>query len=260
MLRARSTLHQAQERHLMARPVATRKPAPKKTLRQADAESDISSSDRVVEHITSGILAGRFVPGQRLVEADLTHTLQVSRGPVREAFRRLDALGILARTMHRGASVRTLSRTEALDLLAASEPLSQLAGRLAAERMATRPKGFDAAAFERELKPFRDRVEDSRNLLGQRQRFYDLIIAMSGNTQLPSMMPNMRIQLLRLQIQSFRDMDDRRQHLDDYATVARAILAGNSKAAEKALAAHTRHTHQNIVDLPDAAFPRPVAD
>jgi len=242
------------------RPPAKHQARPRTVVRQDDAEPDISSSDRVVEHITSGILAGRYVPGQRLVEADLTHTLQVSRGPVREAFRRLDALGILARTMHRGASVRTLSRVEALDLLAASDPLSVLAGRLAAERFAAHPNGFDAIRFERELRPFRDREEDSRNLLGQRQKFYDLLVEMSGNSQLASMMPNMRIQLLRLQTQSFRHQDDRRQHLDDYAAVARAILAGDAGSAGKALAAHAKRTRQTILDLPDAAFPRPYSD
>jgi len=75
-------------------------------------DADLSSSDQVVEHITRNILAGRYVPGQRLVEADLTHALSISRGPVREAYRRLDALGILTRTMHRGACVRALSRIE----------------------------------------------------------------------------------------------------------------------------------------------------
>jgi DNA-binding GntR family transcriptional regulator len=162
--------------------------------------------------------------------------------------------------MHRGASVRTLSRTEALDLLAASDPLSVLSGRLAAERFATRPKDFDATRFERELQPFRDREEDSQNLLGQRQKFYDLLVEMSGNSQLPSMMPNMRIQLLRLQTQSFRHQDDRRQHLDDYAAAARAILAGDARSAERALAAHGKRTRQTILDLPDAAFPRPPSD
>ncbi|MGE3599230.1 MAG: GntR family transcriptional regulator [Dehalococcoidia bacterium] len=224
------------------------------------SDADLSSSDRVVEHINSAILGGRYVPGQRLVEADLTHTLRVSRGPVREAFRRLDALGVLARTMHRGASVRTLDRIESLDLLIATEPLSALATRLAAERFATRPKGFDAARFERELKPFRDREEDSRNLLSQRQHFYDVLVEISGNSQLPSMMPTMRIHLLRTQIQSFLDAEDRRRHLDDYANIAKAILQGDAKVAEKALSAHLKRARQVVMDLPAEAFPRPADD
>src|SRR5689334_5216430 len=77
-------------------------------------EEDHSSTDRVVNHITAGILAGRYVPGQRLVEVDLTQVLKISRGPVREAFRRLDALGLVSTSRHRGAWVRTLSRTEAV--------------------------------------------------------------------------------------------------------------------------------------------------
>jgi DNA-binding GntR family transcriptional regulator len=225
-----------------------------------EPESDLSSSDRVVEHVTSNILAGRYVPGQRLVEADLTHSLQVSRGPVREAFRRLDALGILTRTMHRGACVRTLARAEAEDLLLAVEPLSALMARLAAERFATRAADFDAGRFERELKPFRDREEDLANLLIQRRHFYDVLVAIGGNTALPSLIPTMRIHLLRVQIQSFLDSEDRRQHLDDYAAVARAVWGGDAKAAEKAMSAHLRHGRATVTQLPDAAFPRPVED
>jgi DNA-binding GntR family transcriptional regulator len=96
------------------------------------AVEDVSSTDRVINHITDGVLAGRYVPGQRLVELDLTRAIRVSRGPVREAFRRLDALGILARTMHRGACVRTLSRAEAVDLMIAIEGIDILTSRLAA--------------------------------------------------------------------------------------------------------------------------------
>jgi hypothetical protein len=47
-----------------------------------------SSPDVVVDAILSGIRSGRLVPGQRLVEADLTHSLNISRGPVREALKR----------------------------------------------------------------------------------------------------------------------------------------------------------------------------
>lgn len=231
----------------------------KKSRVSADESSDfdLSSSDRVVEHICSSILAGRYVPGQRLVEADLTHKLRVSRGPVREAFRRLDALGILARSMHRGASIRTLDRTEALDLLVATEPVSLLAARLAAERFATRPKGFDAGRFEKELRPYRDRQEDAANLLRQRHFFYEILVEASGNSQLASMTSTMRVHLLRAQIQSFLDASNRREHLDDYSAVAKAVLAGDAKAAEKVLAMHLRRVREILLELPDVVFPRP---
>jgi DNA-binding GntR family transcriptional regulator len=226
--------------------------------RTESSELDLahSSTDVVINHITGGVLAGRYVPGQRLVEADLTRALRISRGPVREAFRRLDALGILSRVMHRGACVRTLSRTEAIDLLLTTEPLIGLVARLAADEVKAGNGGRDIALLGRELQSYRDRDPDLSNDPSQRQHFYDILIAIGGNTQLPSVFPTMRIHLLRLQTQSFRDGDDRRTNVDDFAAVAKTVLAGDAKAAEKASLAHNHRMRRAIQQMPDEAFPR----
>jgi len=68
----------------------------------------------VVDAIVSGIRLGRFVPGQKLVEADLTESIGVSRGPVREALKRLAAEGIVSLTRHRGAYIRVLTRPKSI--------------------------------------------------------------------------------------------------------------------------------------------------
>jgi DNA-binding GntR family transcriptional regulator len=219
-----------------------------------------SPTDRVVNHITAGVLAGRYVPGQRLFEADLTHALRVSRSSVREAFRRLDALQILTRTMHRGACVSTLSRSEAIDLMIASSGIDSLTARLAATAVKKREGGRGLATLERELRPYRDRAYDLTTAPHQRQRFYDLLIAMTGNSQLPTLYPTMRIHLLRLQTQSFRDVSARRSDVDDFAAVARAVLAGKASAAEKASSAHHRRVQRALFDMPDDAFPRMDSD
>ena len=68
-----------------------------------------SSADRICDQIIEDILYGRLVPGQRLVEADLTTSFGVSRGPIREAFRRLDALGIVEGSTHRGVEIKNIT-------------------------------------------------------------------------------------------------------------------------------------------------------
>ena len=93
-----------------------------------------SSPRRVMEVIVSGIENGRFVPGQRLTEADLTHELKVSRGPVREAFTRLAGEGVLVLSKHRGAFVRAQTREEALDMMVVLEVLVGLHGRRGTKR------------------------------------------------------------------------------------------------------------------------------
>ncbi len=236
---------------------ATRRPPNRDGgMKVSVADREQSSTELVIEHITAGVLAGRYVPGQRLVEADLTHALGVSRGPVREAFRRLDALGVLSRAMHRGACVRTLTRTEAVDLLLAAEPLVGLIARLAALEIKAPQRRRDTAQLTVELKSYRDRKLDLLHEPRARQRFYEILMALTGNSQLPSVFPTMRIHLLRLQVQSFRETDERQRNVDDFADMAKAVLDGDAKLADRASIQHNRSMIQAIGSMPDAAFPR----
>ena len=89
----------------------------------------LSSSDRVVETIVKGIRDGRLVPGQRLVESDLTTRLGVSRGPVRDALKRLAAEDLVKLSRHKGAYISALSRRDATDLLLVLVVLTGLMAR-----------------------------------------------------------------------------------------------------------------------------------
>src|SRR5690606_3964267 len=93
---------------------------------------DRTAVDKVAHAIVEGIKAGIYAPGQRLIEADLTRDLGVSRGPVREATRRLGAEGILDVLPHRGAVVRKLSRRDVAAIYQIRELLEGLAARLSA--------------------------------------------------------------------------------------------------------------------------------
>lgn len=221
----------------------------------ADGEEDakISSPDSVVDYICNSILDSRIVPGQRLIENDLTQTLNVSRGPVREAFRRLDALGVLSRSLHRGAYVRRLSRREAVDLVEAIVPLSTLIAKLAAVACAQNGPSF-RARVEKDLNEFINREEFTNNVLQQRRHFYEVLITIGGNSQLASILPTMRIHLLRIQIYSFLDASNNKAHVNDYFKIAQYILAGDIKKAERRMQAHLESIRDTLLALPDLAF------
>ena len=214
-----------------------------------------SASDRAVDFITEGILEGRIVPGQRLIENDLTRPLGFSRGPVREAFRRLDAQGILSKALNRGAYVRILSRQEALDLLLAVVPIGCLIATLAAQKVAETVSASERASIEAALLPYQQGKEDVSESPIQRRNFYDVLMSIGGNTQLPSILPVMRIHMLRLQIKSYLGLKDRQLHIAEYAAIAKAVLAGDAKKADKAMRLHLGGQLDMLADLPDSAFP-----
>lgn len=212
-----------------------------------------SSPDVVVEAIVSGVYAGRMVPGQRLIEADLTRNLGVSRGPVREALKRLAAEGLVTLSRHRGAYVRALSRQEAHDTLVVLERIVGLVARLAAERVDL--PGHRAMLEDQHARLVSTAERgDFAALLKERRDFYDVLIRMAGNRELARLMPLMQIHLLRLQFQSYVTHDQRQKQFLDYAAITRAVLAGDRVRADRLMQIHIKRTRLTLMRLPDEAF------
>src|ERR1051326_6185683 len=90
---------------------------------------------RVYEYLREEILAERLQPGTELLEVPLSEELGVSRGPIREAIRRLAAEGLVTVRPRRGAVVRSLSKDEFLELYQVREALEVMAVRLAVPRL-----------------------------------------------------------------------------------------------------------------------------
>lgn len=72
--------------------------------------------ETVTEEITQIILNGELRPGDKLREVEIAGRLGVSRGPVREASRRLQEVGLLTGHPFRGSFVRKLSQREVADI------------------------------------------------------------------------------------------------------------------------------------------------
>ena len=64
-----------------------------------------SLPDQIADAIVEGIAAGALSPGQRLIELELARQLAVSRVPLREALKTLEAQGIVAREQNRGVRI-----------------------------------------------------------------------------------------------------------------------------------------------------------
>jgi DNA-binding GntR family transcriptional regulator len=86
-----------------------------------------SLAGQVADAIVDGIAMGALQPGQRLIETELAKQLQVSRVPVRESLKMLEAQGILDTSPHRGARVAEFSETRIDQICAARVALERLA-------------------------------------------------------------------------------------------------------------------------------------
>lgn len=93
-----------------------------------------ASSALAYERIRTAIVEGRFALSQRLIEQSIAEELELSRTPIREAIRRLEAEGLVVSERNKGAFVRPTNREEIADLYEVRARLEGLAAELAASR------------------------------------------------------------------------------------------------------------------------------
>lgn len=91
--------------------------------------------DVLVERIEAAIIGGDLQPGSKLSEQALAASLGVSRGPLREAIRRLEGRKLLQRTPNIGVRVTSLSPQDLFEVLQVREALEGMACGLAAKNM-----------------------------------------------------------------------------------------------------------------------------
>ena len=134
----------------------------------------------VAERIREMIIAGEFAPGERLVEGHIAELLQVSRNPVREAIRQLDAEGYVTIRPNRGAVVTAREREQVVELFEIRGALEGLAMRLAAARVDEEA----LADLEIELARLRNVAADSARWLERHDEFHDRLCRAANRPQL----------------------------------------------------------------------------
>jgi DNA-binding GntR family transcriptional regulator len=104
--------------------------------RWAAAGGHRTLAEKAFAALHGAILNGELRPGERLLIEDLAERLEMSPMPVREALRRLDAVGLVEQVPHRGARVAELSVEDLAEVYEARIALEPLAVKHAAERFA----------------------------------------------------------------------------------------------------------------------------
>jgi DNA-binding GntR family transcriptional regulator len=191
----------------------------------------------VLEQITDAIVTGRLTPGERLVEARLGDQLGVSRGPVREALRRLEQMGLVEKTPYQGTFVSDLSDQDVEELHGVRVPLEGLAARLAAKR--SEPKLLDT------LKTILDEMReagtagDPGRMVELDMAFHNALIELSGHRLLGELWLTVSIRLHRfLLLKRKRLYDTLGEAAPLHEPIVHAIASGDADQAEAEVLHH----------------------
>lgn len=195
---------------------------------------------RVQEALRELVIAGILAPGQHLVESELAQRLEVSRGPVREAFQALATQGWVELRPGRGAFVHDPSDAEADEVFAVRAALETEAARAAADRVdAEDVAGLDAICRRGRAAV---RAGDDLGVVAANSEFHRRVAALSGVGLLCRYIASldMRVRWFYRPLVWSRGTDSWEEH----EMLVAALAARDPARAAQVMRLHTERTRQ----------------
>lgn len=178
------------------------------------------------------IAAGGLLPGDRLRETEIAERLGVSRTPVREAIRQLEADGLVTHVPRQGASVRRLDHAEMVELYEMRAVLEGMAARLAAR--AADIELDELEAINADLAGARSAHEAFR----LNRMFHAALLDAARNRFLRHSMDGLQKAMMILGPTTLAETARFEVALSEHAALLEALRARDGERAEAAMRAH----------------------
>jgi DNA-binding GntR family transcriptional regulator len=190
----------------------------------------------IVEAVRTAIVQGEFSPKQRLVEADLCERFGTSRFIARSALLELSAQGLVEFQRNRGARVREISISEAIEITEVRQLLEGLGAARAAERI-TRA---EITALRALVKDMRTAVDKSELLVYRdlNASLHASIRDIAAHETSARLLQQLRDQTVRHQFSLALVPGRPAVSLPQHEAIVAAVTARDPAAAERAMRDH----------------------
>ncbi len=218
-------------------------------------ERDAAAPARVLDAIRRDIIVGVLEPGTRVTEAALASRHGVSRIPVREALRALEAEGFVESRPYAGSTVAEIPLADAEDLFAVRGVIESTIARRAARRAANQfaadapsTEGWSARRALADILDDGDRAVAAgalENLPELNIRFHLGVAELSGSASLTALLRQISGKIEWLYA---ADVDNRgKQSWGEHRLIMAAIDAGNEPEAGRLMAGHIGSSHHGYM-------------
>jgi DNA-binding GntR family transcriptional regulator len=199
----------------------------------------VKAAQKAYGSLRAGIIEGAHPPGTRIKEQEVAAAAGVSRTPVREALRRLEAEGLLRFIPHKGAFVSSWSDQDAEDIFELRAMLESYGARLAARKI-TREKlkelrqlaELQVSEARQRDRGFLERIADLNN------RFHESLQEAAASERLRATL--LPLASAPLVLQTFRDYEneDLNRSAHHHLEIVEAIEAGDGEWAASVMHSH----------------------
>ena len=211
--------------------------APRRTRRDSGSRSaEMLLSDAAYTRVRDSILGGGIAPGSVIRETTLTGELKMSRTPIREALRRLQAEGLIVPVSQGGYVLVEFDARALIDVYTVQSALEALAAKLAAANRKRGDVGTIADILDAMEAPVRRGDDDELTRLNG--EFHDAIAIAAGNEYLRASLRNIREIVVRHRPHAAASREFREQAHTEHRAMLEAISERDAERAEEIARRH----------------------
>jgi DNA-binding GntR family transcriptional regulator len=210
--------------------------------------SRLGAKDRALDYVKRQILSGAFAGGELISEGEVADALGMSRTPVREAFLRLEAEGLLRLYPQRGALVVPVSPEEIRAVMEARLVLEQFAAaKVAGQSEGARSVMFDRMATEHARQRHAAGAGELCEFSDADRAFHAILIETAGNVILHDVYSSLRDRQMRMISDSaVREPMRIETILAEHLEIAVALRDGDLNRSLEAIKAHLAGTQRAL--------------
>ncbi len=213
--------------------------------------------DLAKRHIQLWIIKGEYLPGQRLKEEEISARLDISRPPIREAFKVLEAEGLVVRKPRRGVFVSEMTDKDVWEAYTLKAALYEMATELALDNMTDR----QIAKLESIVKKMEDCGNaEPTDLLGYQenhQEFHDEIMLISRNERLKKISASIHLQVCRFSYKSLQNSAHFNSSIRYHRRIINALKKRNKPLACKLMKDHVMEALDVLLAMNDLKMETP---
>jgi DNA-binding GntR family transcriptional regulator len=211
--------------------------------------------DDVADRLREAILHGELSAGQRLREEELAERLQVSRGPVRDAFVSLEREGLIRSSRHRGVTVVELNLRDLHEIYTLRSALEPLAVSLAIQRGTESDLADIESSLAEFTKALHSRISE-RTAADLDVQFHDAIYRAARHERLYRTWSQIRMPAYWFMLsRNVSSAQWRAETASGHAVIVETIRAGDRDAARAATGEHIQTGFSRIEASFLEAFP-----
>lgn len=198
------------------------------------------------DYIQKGIMSGKFLPAQRLVESQLSEEIGVSRNTIRKALQKLESEKLVCIEANKGATVASLDFDQIQQYYEIRSVLEAIVIKSAAKHITDKQLAdmekilADMDALRKEKK-----YDDySKNNL----RFHSIIYKASGKSVAVSMILEIKKQLRRFQIKTMMVPGRSDESWREHNALLAALKQRDADMASAVIVTHIDNVLKTILD------------